>query len=214
MPHEFQDQPSEIGFEITLRGDLAGVPATLPTLPAGPSSQQICRKSPFAHYSRMLTAEGGILIVYKDLALGGIYTFLRVMFFIAATYFELWALCRTALSSDAFALLFAFAMLGNVIATYWKIKIGHSVEIRHDRMILDGKHVFWATDIGQNFPQLQRKDDDPNRMTIAGICGTRFVEYMTANRIDDNDRTPEVLIADLQDAMQKLWGRSEVTFGG
>jgi hypothetical protein len=35
---------------------------------------------------------------------------------------------------------------------------------------------------------------------------------MTANRVDENDRTPEVLAADLQDAMQQLWGRIELEF--
>lgn len=214
MPSETQDPLSEIGFDITLRDELAGLPATLPAPSFGQSQQRSNQRSPFNHYIRMLSPEGGILIIYKDLALGGIYTFLRVVFFIAATTFELWTLDKTSLSTGTCMLLFAFAMLGNVAVVYWKFKVTHSVEIRHDRMILDGKHVFWATDIGQNFPQLQRKDNDPNRMTIAGICGTRFVEYMTANRLDDNDRTPEVLVADLQDAMQKLWGRSELTFGG
>jgi hypothetical protein len=47
---------------------------------------------------------------------------------------------------------------------------------------------------------------------IAGTCGTRHVEYMTANRLDKCDRTPEVLAADLQDAMQQLWGRTELVF--
>jgi hypothetical protein len=41
-------------------------------------------------------------------------------------------------------------------------------------------------------------DDDPDRMVIGGICGTRFIEYMTANRLDKNDRTPERLAADLE----------------
>ena len=57
------------------------------------------------------------------------------------------------------------------------------------------------------------KDDDPDRMVIAGICGTRFIDYITANRRDQNDRTAEVLATDLRAAMEQLWGRREVTFG-
>ncbi len=72
-----------------------------------------------------------------------------------------------------------------------KRKVSHSVEIRHDRMILDGQDVFWADRIGRQWPQLQNKGDDPNRMVIAGIYGNRWVEYMTANRVDENDRTPK-----------------------
>jgi hypothetical protein len=53
----------------------------------------------------------------------------------------------------------------------------HSVEIRPDAMIVDGEDVFYAEDIGDNWPALQMKDDDPNRMVICGISGTRFIEY-------------------------------------
>jgi hypothetical protein len=55
------------------------------------------------------------------------------------------------------------------------------------------------------------KDDDPDRI-VCSICGTRFIEYLTANRLDKNDRTLERLAADLQAATDQLWGRREVTF--
>jgi hypothetical protein len=101
----------------------------------------------------------------------------------------------------------------NLFLVTRKIKKSHSVEIQHDRMVLDGKHVFWAEDIGTNFPQLEIKDEEnPDRMVIAGTCGTRHVEYMTCNRYDKQDRTPEVLASDLQNAMQQLWARRELSF--
>lgn len=171
------------------------------------------RKSPFLDYVRILTPEGGILIIYKDLAQGWLYSLLRVVAWLLMTGTEGWLLGFESALSAAGA-FFWLMMLGaiNFFAVTRKIKVRHSVEIRHDRMILDGKHVFWAKQIGRNWPQLQMKDRDPNCMVIAGICGTRFVEHMTANRIDECDRTPEVLAADLQDAMQQLWGRSELVF--
>jgi hypothetical protein len=92
------------------------------------------------------------------------------------------------------------------------VEVAHSVEIRSDAMIVDGTDVFYAEDIGDNWPELQMKDDDPDRMVICGICGTRLIEYMTANRRDENDRTPEILAADLEAAIEQLWGRREVTF--
>jgi hypothetical protein len=66
--------------------------------------------------------------------------------------------------------------------------------------------VNWITvlAVGDNWPALQMKDDDPDRMVICGICGTRFIEYMTANRLDKNDRTPEILAAGLQAAIEQL----------
>jgi hypothetical protein len=39
-------------------------------------------------------------------------------------------------------------------------------------MIVDGENVFRAQDIGDNWPALQMKDDDPDRMVIC-VCGKR-----------------------------------------
>jgi hypothetical protein len=79
-------------------------------------------------------------------------------------------------------------------------------------MIIDGEDVFYADDIGDNWPQLQMKDGDPELWVISGICGTRFVEFLTVHRRDENDRTAEVLAADLRAAMEQLWGRREAIF--
>jgi hypothetical protein len=118
-----------------------------------------------------------------------------------------------SLSGLPFVLAFALLMLLDALILCWKIEASHSVEIRPDAMIVDGEDVFYAQDIGDNWPQLHMKDDDPDRMVIAGICGTRFIDYITANRRDQNDRTAEVLATDLRAAMEQLWGRREVTFG-
>ncbi len=52
----------------------------------------------------------------------------------------------------------------------------------------------------------------PANLSSPASAAPGFIEYMTANRMDENDRTPEVLAADLQQAMEQLWGRREVTF--
>jgi|HubBroStandDraft_4_1064222.scaffolds.fasta_scaffold520940_2 hypothetical protein len=102
--------------------------------------------------------------------------------------------------------LFALALLMLVawLIVRQTVEASLSVEIRSDAMIVDGEDVFYARDIGDNWPELQMKDDDPDRMVICGICGTRFIEYMTANRLDKNDRTPEILAAGLQAAIEQL----------
>jgi len=79
-------------------------------------------------------------------------------------------------------------------------------------MIVDRKDVFLKEHIGDNWPELQKKVSDPERMVIAGTYGTRFVEYLTADRINERDKTPEVLAADLKAAMEQLWGREAVSF--
>jgi hypothetical protein len=120
--------------------------------------------------------------------------------------------CESSLSVLQCLLAFTLLMFVNGLIVRLRIEVSHSVEIRADAMIVDGEDVFYAQDIGDNWPELQMKDDDPDRMVICGICGTRFIEYMTANRLDKNDRTPEMLAADLQAAIEQLWGRREVTF--
>jgi hypothetical protein len=57
-------------------------------------------------------------------------------------------------------------------------------------MILDGKDVFQLEAIGDNWPAFTMKDDDPDSLVLCGIYGTRFVEYTTSHRVDENDRTP------------------------
>ena len=45
---------------------------------------------------------------------------------------------------------------------------------------------------------------------LCGIYGTRFVEYLTLHRFDDEfDRTGDVFKAHLQEAMMQLWTRPE-----
>jgi hypothetical protein len=199
-------------FDPRLANELAKGLAPVPALrdEMHPSSP---RRSPRDGYVRMLTEEGGILIAYKDQDRGVFLTLLRFFTWITATGVGGWLLF---IESDVPVgrCLLALAAL-TVISWHIvrrPIEIFHTVEIRPDILIIDGTDVFYAEDIGENWPELQMKDDDPDCMVIAGICGTRFIEYMTANRLDENDRTPEVLAEDLEAAMEQLWSRREVTF--
>jgi hypothetical protein len=214
MPKDLHYKPPQFHFDDRLATQLARPIQNPPAEPLEPERAAAVRRSPFADYARLLTPEGGILILYRDRASGWLYTVLRTAVWIILTVTELRLLSKSSMSAGSASIAFLIVGSATLFLVTRKITIRHSVEIRHDRMILDGKHVFWAEDIGPNLPQLEIKDqNNPNRMVIAGICGTRFVEYMTANRLDDNDRTPEVLIADLQDAIQQLWARDEMIFG-
>lgn len=77
-------------------------------------------------------------------------------------------------------------------------------------MIIDGQDVFFAEEFGENHPELLEVPDTADQMNICAVVGTRFVELMTANRLDVNDHTPEILIADLTVAIEQLWDRREV----
>jgi hypothetical protein len=110
---------------------------------------------------------------------------------IAATWIGGWLIyCESSLSVLQCLLAFALLMFVSGLIVRRRIKVSHSVEIRPDAMIIDGEDVFYARDIGNNWPALQMKDDDPDRMVICG----------------------ELLAADLQAAIEQLWGRREVTF--
>jgi hypothetical protein len=212
MSEHLRYVPPGVDFDPRLANELARLDAT-PLTVDGEAYPVVDRRSPFKGYARMLTPEGGILILYRDQNRSLLLTILRVIAWIVATWIGGWLIFVVSpLSARQGFYAFALLMLVNWLIVRLPVEASHSVEIRPDAMIVDGEDVFYAEDIGDNWPELQVKDDDPERMVISGICGTRFIEYMTANRLDENDRTPEVLAAHLKAAMEQLWGRREVTF--
>jgi hypothetical protein len=211
MSEQLSFVPPGVEFDPRLANELARREAATPT--TDDELQPIeGRRSPLNGYVRMLTPEGGILVLYKDQYRSLPLTILRVCAWVVMTWIGGRLIFESSLSVLQSLLALALLMFVNWLVVRWKIKVSHSVEIRPDAMIVDGEDVFYAEDIGDNWPELQMKDDDPDRMVICGICGTRHIEFMTANRLDKNDKTPEVLAADLEAAMEQLWGRREVTF--
>ena len=209
---ELRFVPPAVEFDPRLTNELARREGAIPAA-VGMPAPAVARRSPFEHYRRTLT-DGGILIEYRDLNLGWLCRCLRFICGAAVTFVGAW-LIFFVYDLSALQMAGGVALVGllDFVIFKYKIKARHSVEIRPDCMIVDGTDIFWAEDIGDNWPELQMKDDDPDRMVISGICGTRYVEYMSANRIHhDTDRMPEVLAAHLTEAMEQLWGRREVTF--
>jgi hypothetical protein len=204
--------PPRVDFDLCPGDEFARGLAAIQAVTGDPHSIHE-RRSPFKDYTRLLTPEGGILICYRDQDRSLFLAILRVFAWTVATGLGGWLTFFVgSLGTTPSALSFALFTLISFRIVRQPVKVSHSVEIRADAMIVDGADVFYAEDIGDTWPELQMKDDDPDRMVICGICGTRFIEYMTANRLDENDRTPEVLAADLQAAIEQLWGRREVTF--
>jgi len=213
MSEHLRFVPPSVDFDPRLANELARHEAALPVASGEAHPVEGRRRDPFNGYLRMLTPQGGILILYKDQYRSLPLTILRVAAWMVMTWIGGWLIfCESSLSVLQCLLAFALLMFASALIARGRIEVSHSVEIRPDAMIVDSEDVFYAEDIGDNWPQLQMKDDDPDHMVICGICGTRFIEYMTANRLDKNDRTPELLAADLQAAIEQLWGRREVTF--
>lgn len=159
---------------------------------------------PYLDYARRLTDEGGILIHYKDLDVRLRQIIFRVFAWTAFTGFEYWLVSQDSpvesLWINGVCLLAAAAANFFIL---WKLpETYRSVEIRPDCMVIEGSDVFWLSRM-ESLPGLQKKEN--GNEVLCGIYGTRFVEYLTVRRFDDNDRTPEVLAAHLKDAMMQLW---------
>lgn len=168
------------------------------------------RESPYVDYSRRLTAQGGVLILYKDLDLRIRVFFWRTLAWLAFTGFETWLLLwnspveREWINESCLGLMAAV----NFLIVWWPPEIRRSIEIRPDSMVLDGKDVF-SLEMMERLPEFQ-SDKDGN-LVMSGTYGTRHIEYLTARRLDDNDRMAEVLAAHVKEAIQQLWELPEAS---
>jgi hypothetical protein len=168
--------------------------------------------SPYVDYSRRLTAEGGILIIYKDLD-----TRFRFILFRALAWMTFAGLEGHLLLYDSpvqagwINILCLLAMAALNLLIVWKLpELYRSIEIRADCMIIEGSDVFWLSRMETGWPAF--KPDKKGNQVLSGIYGTRFVEYLTVRRFDDYDRTPEVFAAHLQEAMLQLWAPPEASW--
>jgi hypothetical protein len=167
---------------------------------------------PYVDYCRVLTAAGGVLFIYKDLDLRLRHTLWRIFAWTAATGFAGWFIVYgTPLHSDwvKFGCLLLIAVL-NWLIVRKPVEVYRRVEIRPDCMVLEGKDVFWLQFMENGLPEF-RADEDSN-LVLGGPYGTRFVEYLTARKFDENDRMPDVMAAHVQEAMQQLWATA-ITLG-
>jgi hypothetical protein len=166
---------------------------------------------PYVDYCRVLTPEGGVRITYKDLDLRLRHTLWRIFAWTAATGFAGWFVHGTPLHSNwvKFGCLLVIALV-NWLIVRKPVEVYRQVEIRPDCMVLEGKDVFWLQFMENGLPEF-RADKDGNQV-LGGAYGTRFVEYLTARKFDENDRMPDVMAAHVQEAMQQLWATA-ITLG-
>jgi hypothetical protein len=159
---------------------------------------------PYLDYGRFLTAEGGILIIYKDIDERWRHTVWRLFAWMAFTGFEANYLFNPAPIQNqwlSIALLLAAAIINWLIVAK-PIELYRRIEIRPDCMIIDGNDVFKVRFI-ERMPSFQ--SDAQGNQIFCGTYGTRFVEFLTIRRFDENDRMPEVMSDHLRHAMRQLW---------
>ncbi len=206
LPHARRGLSRKPGFNPDLESQLESWSAPEPLLDLSPIAEPT---GPFNGYSRTLTSQGGIRFTYRDQIANTFLDIARVGTLIIGNLVSAVLVFHSPFTGLGAVLAFA-----GLSALVWRVArhkfiVWHSIEIHPDGMTIDGQYFFSADDIGDNWPALQMPDDNPDRLVLSGICGTRFIEYATANRIDQNDRMPEVLAADLELAMEQLWGRRD-----
>jgi hypothetical protein len=182
-----------------------------------PSASEIARlatpaadNNPYVDYGRSLTPEGGIIIIYKDIDDSLWHILWQIAAFCAFTIPEMRFLFYHSPVHSLFANFLCF--LGIVIVNYFIVaphtEVYHSIEIRPDCMIINGSDVFWRKYMECGWPCLSSAKEDGQ--VLAGIYGTRFVEYLTIRKCDTDDkfdRTQAVFESHLKDAMRQLWSR-------
>jgi hypothetical protein len=160
--------------------------------------------NPYVDYSRTLTPEGGILIVYKGEDGWPLPFLLRFIIWLALVYAEASFVLHLLTGLASFLWIVGFAALSAIILI--EPDFFRSIEIRPDCMIINGKDVFWRKHMECGWPEF-RAGENKSRV-LTGIYGTRFVEYLTVPHFEDEfDRTQQVLESHLRDAMKQLWSR-------
>ena len=163
--------------------------------------------NPYVDYSRTLTAEGGIAIVYKDIDASFGHTLRRIILWSCATGGEAWFLFN---QSPVASLWINLACLIAVAIVNWLIvaapvQVYGTLELRPDCLIIGESEIFWLRNMENGWPTFY--PDGHGNKRLSGVYGTRWVDYLTLRRFDPLDRTPEVIVAHFQHAIQQLWER-------
>jgi hypothetical protein len=160
--------------------------------------------NPYVDYGRYLTTEGGVLITYKDIDQRLRYILWRIFAWAAATGGGYWLFLQNSPVHTAWINYVCLIGLGLVNWLIVRpIEVSRTAEVRSDSLVLDGNHVFWLRLMENGLPTF-REDEEGNQV-LGGIYGTRFVEYLTVRRFDDNDKTPEIFAAHFQEAIGQIW---------
>jgi hypothetical protein len=152
-----------------------------------------------------LTAEGGILFIYKDLDLRWRHLLWRIFAWASSTGMEgRYLIHHSPLHAFWINLMGLITIAAvNLLIVMKPVEIYRRLEVRPDCMIVEGEKVFWARFMENGWPTFQR--DQEGNQVLCGIYGTRWVEYLTVHRFDELDRMVEVFSAHLKDAMMQLW---------
>jgi hypothetical protein len=159
---------------------------------------------PYLDYSRHLTTEGGVALIYKDIDERWRFVVRRLCLWGIATGAAAWLLLHQSPVRNLAVNIAAIIVIAviNWLIVRQPIEVYRSIEIRAECMILDGHDTFWLRHM-ESWPAFGPGED--GTQVLSGIYGTRQVEYLKVRCFDEFDSTPMVMAAHLQEAMQQLW---------
>jgi hypothetical protein len=169
----------------------------------------------YPDFARRYTGEGGVEFTYKDHDRSPAVSLIKIIFWLAAmggTGWYAWAASpypmklATAgpLTFNIVGLLVMAIIYAVILAK--PVELYRSVEVRPDRLILDGAEEFYRDNFECGWPIFQPDGEgEVAGAKLVGIYGTRFVEFLTVVRFDEGDRMPEVFSVNLTAAFEQLW---------
>jgi hypothetical protein len=169
----------------------------------------------YPDFARRYTADGGVEFTCKDHDRSPAVWLIKIIFWLAAmggTGWYAWAaspypmkLATAAPLTFNIIGLFVMAILYAAILAK-PVELYRSVEVRPDRLILDGTEEFYRDTFECGWPIFQPDGEgEAAGAKLVGIYGTRFVEFLTVVRFDEGDRMPEVFSVNLTAAFEQLW---------
>ena len=203
-----RELPSWTTVPRTIKRQNIALPIGRPSIDSAFSPPSLeFQPDPYFDYGRYLTDEGGILIVYKDLDVRFRHTLWRLAAWTSSTSIGAIYLGPYAPLANHWVHVVALVTIAviNFLIVRKPVELYRRIEIRPDCLIIEGQDVFWRRHIEGGYPTF--RPDDKGNQILGGIYGTRFVEYLTVRRFDENDRMMEVFAAHLHDAMQQQWSR-------
>ena len=69
-------------------------------------------------------------------------------------------------------------------------EVQRRIEIRPDCMIIEGVDTFWKQNMQLGWPGFM--PTDASHFVLCGVYGSRWIEYLSFRRFDENDRAPEL----------------------
>jgi hypothetical protein len=163
------------------------------------------RPTGFHKYDRRFTAEGGIELRYNDVERTLPVILGKLALWVGSAVVTYYAGCAYSPIDGFWWNLSAYLVLLVIYGfIFFRDKqVERLIEIRPDCMIIEGMDTFWKANMQLGWPGFQ--PNEAGHFVLGGVYGSRWIEYLTIRRFDQNDRAPELFAHQLAAAMKYQW---------